>query len=156
MQVLRIGGSNLGNNLAGKTTFNWRCTSTKIPTTALTTSTISVYGLETVQITGAKQSKELPLVIYEDEYHIGHRFFSIWRDLSMSPKTFAHIARKYISIPRGTFLWLLTPINGTFIPTRSFEFYGLQPKTADLSEASNEPGLQTINVDFKFNNFEEL
>lgn len=141
--------------LAAAISPNMRCTSvTPIPHTNVKTETVRIHGLQTTQIVSADQTDTITLTMYEDDLHINYRLFTIWRDLGMSPKSYAHMHRRYISLPRGVFLWLDTP--GRQIPSLSFELFDVQPTEVKLSDMNNDPQFQTCTVTLKYSNYETL
>jgi len=134
---------------------NIKCTSVSMPNTTLKTATAKVYGLRTTQIVDAEQSNSIQLVMFEDSIHLNYRLFAVWRDLGMnSAKTFSHLMRKWISLPRGCFLWLYT--GSRTIPSMSFELFDVQPTNVVLSNPSNEGQFMTCTVDLKYSNYETL
>jgi len=141
--------------IAGAMSPNIKCTSATMLTTTLKTATAKVYGLRTTQIIDAEQSNSIQLVIYEDDLHINYRLFTVWRDLGMnSAKTFSHLTRKWVSLPRGVFLWLYT--GSRTVPTMSFEMFDVQPTNVVLSNPSNDGQFMTCTVDLKYSNYEVL
>lgn len=134
---------------------NIKCTSMDLPKTTLKTQSARVYGIKTTQIVSAEQSNSINLVMYEDQRHFQYNLFSIWRDLSMSPKSYAHIMRRWIAMPRFVFLQLLSSKRG-LLPPLQFELFDVQPTNVELSSLSNDPSIQTCSVTLKFSGYETL
>lgn len=152
--IFSVGGL-LDNSFSNALSSNIKCTSMTIPETNVKTETAKVYGIKTTQIVEAEQTNSISLTLLEDERHVQYNLFSIWRDLGMNPKSYSHLMRKWISMPRFVFLQLLSSKRG-LLPPLQFELFDVQPTNVKLSQPTNDPAFQTCTVELKFSGYETL
>jgi hypothetical protein len=141
---------------------NLRCKSSTIPKSNVRTERVKIYGMSTNVVLEDVPEGSITLVFMEDANHELYRFFSAWKDLGASHRTYASVLRKDISMDEVQ-LRLLAPdaadkdkTNIGDIIKLTFNLFGVQPTKVELSNLSNEINFMALTVTLKYDCFEVI
>lgn len=133
------------------------CKTSTIPKSTIKTETVKVYGIPTTVTLEDNLTGTITLTFLEDEEHSLYRFFSVWKDLGASRKTYAINQRGTILGTENSSLDVhlkLAPQANGKTSGLHFALIGAQPIDLELGQVTAEAGFMQLQVKMKYDNYE--